>query len=184
MGVSLLPILWSLPLSGTIKLMLTFLTPAISALAVTGFFAIFYFAGVFTYSVSSVMIHPVFLETCVSIVCLSIASVAFFLINSRRMEITIKNEEAKKEEDNSENEEADENDESGDEKDEEANENDESGDEEKDEEDVGSDGEDGTNESEEAEVGSDGTVSDASSVSAWRETANFDGVRNAPPLSE
>ena len=214
LGVAMLPILWSIPVSKTVRAALSVLMLPLSALTLTAVFACFYVTSLFTYHMASVMISPQFLHSCIGIVCISIASLAFWIGSSKRLDIRVQMEyEAKKDEEDGE--ETVGNEEDGDEtvgNEEDGEEtvgNEEDGDEtvgseENGEEDGEEDGEETEEETEEETVGSeeDGEASDDSheetvgsdesdnshtnsaNDTTWRETANFEGLRTAAPLPE
>ncbi len=181
LGVAMLPILWSIPVSKTVRAALSILMLPLSALTLTAVFACFYMTSLFTYHMASIMISPQFLHSCIGIVCLAIGSVAFWIGSSKRLDIRVQMEyEAKKDEEDGEETVGSEED--GDEtvgSDDDAEETDDG--EQDGEEAVGSeeDGEDTVGSEE-----SDNSHTNSANDTTWRETANFEGLRTAAPLPE
>ena len=99
LGVALLPHVWSLPAPASrgIKLLMTVLIPSVTATLLTGFFYAFYTVAYVTYYMSSIMIHPVFLRSCVGSVCLALGSIGFFLQNKPEKTESEKTEESEAE---------------------------------------------------------------------------------------
>jgi hypothetical protein len=81
LGVALLPTVWSLPspASKSVKMMVSFLMPPMVAILITGFFYSVYGFAYITHTVSSAMINPVFLRSCIGMVCISLASVGLYM---------------------------------------------------------------------------------------------------------
>ncbi len=184
LGVAMLPILWSIPVSKTVRAALSILMLPLSALTLTAVFACFYVASLFTYHMASVMISPQFLQSCIGIVCIAIASVAFWIGSSTRLDIKIQMERANQEdgEETVGSEEDDDTEEDG----EETVGSEEDG-EDTEEETVGS--EEDEDEDGEETVGSEEsdnshTNSSNDEDATWRDTANFEGLRTAAPLPE
>lgn len=179
LGVSLLPLVWALPASKTLRTILSILALPTCAMIMTGVFSAVYIMSLFTYHMSIVMISPHFLHSCIGIVCLSVGSVGFYLagnnikilVNSvpdtegsdvgdvgSESESESESEDAKSEDAESESAESAE-----------------------------SESESESAESEDAEsedAESEGSEDIDTNKDAWRETANFEGVRTAAPLPE
>jgi hypothetical protein len=80
LGIALLPVFWSLPnASVSIKVVTSILIPPVIAIVVTGLFYILYGFAYITNKMTSVMLSPLFLQSCIGMVCVSFASVGLYI---------------------------------------------------------------------------------------------------------
>ena len=91
LGIALLPVVWSLPAPASkgIKLIMSLLIPSMTAILITGFFYAFYGLAYVSYTMASIMIHPVFLKSCVGSVCLAAASIGLYLVQHEKLGGTV-----------------------------------------------------------------------------------------------
>jgi hypothetical protein len=174
MGIGLLPIVWKYSNNIMVKTMISLLSPGICALTMAAFFMIFYTFAVFLRTISLIMLNPAFLVSSMGTVSIVVVSLGMY-----RM-LTYKKSESEVSEDSEGSEESGEDSEGSEESGEESEDSEGSG------EDSEGSGEDSDG-SEESDNSHSGTVSDAESTdiedNSWRNEANFEGLRNAPVLS-
>lgn len=170
LGASILPIVWSLPVSKTLRTILSILALPTCAMIMTGLFSAFYLGSLFTYHMSVVMISPQFLHSCIGMVCLSVGSIVFFLVGSNSLKICIHKApeddevaETNDEADNTDNEDSETNDEN---------------------ENTDNDNEDSESNNDTENTDDEAENTDNNDDNAWRETAHFEGLRSAAPLPE
>jgi hypothetical protein len=168
-GIALLPIVWSLSVSRSMKAVLSVLLIPTTALVVTASFGGFYLFANFVHAIASVMISSAFIHSCLAIVCVGVGSVGMFLAGSKRLEIQMVVETV-------ETTNSDAGSETGDDvgSDEESDESDESH--------TSADDDGSTEESTEEDASSEDSTD--STDNTWRETANVEGLREAAPLPE
>jgi hypothetical protein len=172
LGVALLPVVWSLPAPASkgVKLLMSLLIPSMSAILLTGFFYSFYGIAYVTYTMSSIMIHPAFLKSCVGSVCIALSSIGLYVVqHGKTVTVSDAEESEESEEDAEESEESEEDAEESEEEEEEA--------------EYAEDSQDEDEEDEDAEA----------NPQIWRsapnnlppcDNVNTDPLRNAPPLSD
>ena len=198
-GLGLAPILMARAPHFSQKCMIFLLAPPVVAMLMTGIVSVSYLFGMFGHVVFSVMIDPKFINTaCASIaLCVTTVSGTFTLMEHWQNAKDVKQVEGSFEEGSEEQEQEEsgsEDEESGSDEQEQE----ESGSDEEEQEESGSDEEEQEEQEESGSEQGDGnsTVSNASSVTiseeqksdvvdnTWRNEANFDGLRNAPPLPD
>ncbi len=164
LGIGFIPFIWSFPTTVFNRLVLTGLAPPLCAMLLTGLFSSFFVFGNIVYSVGAVMVHPIFLQSCIGTVCLSVGGVSLFLTHRFLGDMPEKSAAEMGEESGTE-------DESGEES---------SGAEESGEESVKDESADDESGKESAEEDS----GEEETSEAWREKADFEKLKNAPPLSD
>ncbi len=174
MGVALLPVVWSLPVSKTVRTFASVLLVPTSAFVVTAAFSAFYMFSLFLYNMASIMISPTFLHSCLGIVCIGVGSVGMFVASGRvgiRIQVDKDAQESEGESEGSEGES-------------EGSEGESEGSEGSQDESEGS--QDESEESqEESHNDSEGSVEkEDGKDDSWRKEANFEGLRKADPLPE
>jgi hypothetical protein len=162
-GIALLPIVWSLSVSKSVRAILSILLIPTTALVVTASFGGFYLFANFVHAITSVMISAQFIHSSLAIVCVGVGSVGLFLAGTKRLEIQMV-VETEVRDGNDGNDDGSQVDETTSEP-------------------VSSDEEsDGSHTSADDESTEEGSSEEEDNT--WRETANVDGLREAPPLSE
>ncbi len=189
LGMALMPVIWRLPIRGSVMIVLSCAAPPLCGIVMTGFFSAIYAAAYLIYTVSSIMVDPLFLKSCVGSCAIGLGSIALYFVTmpaTFNLDKLVAEDDAKETQHDDESDDTSEGDSDAgsdagsdhinDEFSEEANDDDGS--------DVGSD--DANEEEEESDVGSEVSASENSASSSpsdtWRETADFDRLRTAPPL--
>jgi hypothetical protein len=187
MGIGLLPIVWKYSNNFMLKAMISLLAPGICALTMAAFFTIFYTFAVVLRTISLIMLNPAFLVSSMGTITIVVVSLGIFgmLQYANKTAESAEDSEGSGEDSEGSGEDSDGSGEdsegSGEDSDGSGEDSDGSG------EDSDGSGEDSEG-SEESDNSHSGTVSDAESTdiedNSWREEANFEGLRNAPVLSE
>ncbi len=186
LGMALMPVIWRLPIRGSVMIVLSCAAPPLCGIVMTGFFSAMYAVAYLIYTMSSIMVDPAFLKSCVGSCTIGLGSIAFYLVS---MPATFNVDKLVAEDDANETQCDDESDDASEEDSDDAN--DEFSEEANDEgSDVGSDDaneEDNEKASEEesdagSEVSASGDSASSTPSDSWRETADFDRLRAAPPL--
>jgi hypothetical protein len=180
LGMALMPVIWRLPIRGSVMIVLSCAAPPLCGIVMTGFFSAIYAAAYLIYTVSSIMVDPLFLKSCVGSCAIGLGSIALYFVTmpaTFNLDKLVAENNAKETQHDDESDDTSEGDSD--------NANDEFSEEASDDEgDVGSD--DANEEEEGSDVGSEVSASDNSASSSpsdtWRETADFDRLRAAPPL--
>jgi hypothetical protein len=196
-GVALIPLMMLYTDSFAVRAMSIVLAPCVGALVAVSTVTITYTVSLLAHSVLSVMINPAFMNTLCASIPLSTSAVSLYLVTNYIRAQEMKDEKDKKdknkegaetdEENNETSEESDQSDQSdqeSDQTDQESDQTDQSDQDNNTEEDDEEDDEETENKTVSDAESTDISEPDQEPDHAWRNEANFDGLRNAPPIPD